>query len=44
MTHVYFRHKIYSRHDDVFIYINFAKNYQCKLIESTKSRVNHDGD
>jgi hypothetical protein len=44
MAHVYCRHKIYSRHEGVFIYINIAKNYQRKLIKSTKSRVNHDGD
>jgi hypothetical protein len=44
MTHVYCRHEIYSRHEDVFIYINIVKNYQCKLIESIKSCVNYDGD
>jgi hypothetical protein len=27
-----------------FIYINIAKNYQCKLIEDTKGCVDHDGD
>jgi hypothetical protein len=42
MPHVYYRHKIYSRNEDVFIYINIVKNYQHKLIENTKSHVNHD--
>jgi hypothetical protein len=44
MPHVYCLHKIYSRHEYIFIYINIAKNYQHKLIKDTKSRVNHDGD
>jgi transcriptional regulator of NAD metabolism len=37
-------HKIYSRHEDVFFYINITKNYQRNLIEDMKKRVNHDGD
>jgi hypothetical protein len=37
MPHVYCRHKIYLRYEDVFICINITKNYQCKLIEDTKS-------
>jgi hypothetical protein len=44
MPQVYCHHKIYSRHEDLFIYINIAKNHQQKLIERTKSQVNHDGD
>jgi hypothetical protein len=44
MPRVYCRHKIYLRHEDVFIYINIAKSYQRKLIEDTKSCVDHDGD
>jgi hypothetical protein len=44
MPHVYCRHKIYLRYEDVFICINITKNYQCKLIEDTKSRMNHDSD
>jgi hypothetical protein len=36
--------KIYSRHKYIFIYINITKNYQHKLIEDTRSHVNHDGD
>jgi hypothetical protein len=44
MPRVYCHHKIYSRHEDVFIYINIAKNYQRKPIEDTKRHVNHDGD
>jgi hypothetical protein len=44
MPHVYCHHKIYSRHEDVFIYINITKNYQRKLIKDIKSHVNHDDD
>jgi hypothetical protein len=44
MSHVYCCHETYSRHEDVFIYINITKNYQPMLIEDTKSCVNHDGD
>jgi hypothetical protein len=44
MPHVYWCHKIYSRHEGVFIYINIVKNYQRKLIEDIKSCVDHDGD
>jgi hypothetical protein len=44
MSHVNCHHKIYSILEDVFIYINIIKNYQRKLIEDTKRRVNHDGD
>jgi hypothetical protein len=44
MSHVNCHHKINSRHEDVFIYINVTKNYLLKLIEDTKRRVNHDGD
>jgi hypothetical protein len=36
--------QICSRHEDVFFYINISKNYQCMLIEDTKSCVDHDGD
>jgi hypothetical protein len=44
MPHVYCCHETYSRYEDVFIYINIAKNYQRKLIEDIKSCVDHDGD
>jgi hypothetical protein len=44
MIHVYCCHEAYLRHEDVFIYINIAKNYQRKLTEDTKSCVDHDGD
>jgi hypothetical protein len=44
MPHICCRHKIYSRYEDVFIYLNIVKNYQRKLFKSKKSRVNHDGD
>jgi hypothetical protein len=44
MPPVYCYHERYSRHEDIFIYINIAKNYQRKLIEDTKSCVDHDGD
>jgi GTP cyclohydrolase FolE2 len=33
-----------SRHEDVFFYINIAKDYKSKLIEDIKSCVDHDGD
>jgi hypothetical protein len=44
MSHVYWHQKIYSRHEDVFIYINITKNYKHKLVEDTKRHVNDDGD
>jgi hypothetical protein len=44
MPHVYCCHKTYLRHEDVFIYINITKNCQHKLIEDTKSCVDHDDD
>jgi hypothetical protein len=44
MPHVYCRHNIYSRHEDAFIYVNIANNYQRKLIEDIESHVNYDGD
>jgi hypothetical protein len=44
MPHVYCCHETHSRYEDVFIYINIAKNYQRKLIEDIKSCVDHDGD
>jgi hypothetical protein len=44
MPHGYCHHKIYSRHEDIFIYINTVNKYQCKLSEDTKSCVNHDGN
>jgi hypothetical protein len=44
MSHVYCCHKIYSRNEDIFFYINISNDYQRMLIEDTKSCVDHDGD
>jgi hypothetical protein len=35
---------MYSRHEDIFIYINITKSYKCELIKDMKRCVNHDGD
>ena len=43
IPHVYCHHRIYSRHEDVFIYINITKSYKRELIKDTKICVNHDG-
>jgi hypothetical protein len=44
MSHVNCHHKIYSRYEDIFIYISITKNCQCKLIKDMKRHVNHNGD